>query len=82
MPDPFERWLLHTTLLLYFRGRFEGVCASLFRKTLEPISALLAEAEVTKDNLDHVCYRQQRGGCFLSSDACFYLLGGSGWRVL
>ncbi len=40
--------------VLYFRGRFEGVCGPLFRKMLEPISSLLTEAGVDRNNLDHV----------------------------
>ena len=36
------------------RGRFEGMCSSIFRRCVEPLSALLAEAGITTTQLEHV----------------------------
>ena len=36
------------------RGRFEGMCASIFRRCVEPLSALLAKAGITTTQLEHV----------------------------
>ena len=38
------------------RGRFEGICSSLWRKCLEPIDVILNKAELHQDAIGHVSY--------------------------
>ena len=38
-----------------FRGRFEGMCSSLFRMCVEPLHKVLEKSVLAKDDIQHVC---------------------------
>ena len=50
-------------ILYQCRGRFEGICSTLWRKCIEPIDVILNKAELHQDAIGHVNYRNLHTSC-------------------